>query len=1150
MKLALALCIFRMSNISQLSSSLWKATEQLRATSKLNALEYNISVLGLIFLRYATNRYDAVRVEIEQTLPSRGGQRRALTSADFESEAAIFLPTVAHYDYLLALPEDKDLGYALDEAIRAIESESALLKGVLPKNYAALNKKTLYGLIRIFGQDKLRRSTDDVFESIYDYFLNQFAISRGREGEFYSTPSSLVETIVGVVEPTQGKVFDPACGGGGMLVQAGQYLKNLGVEPLNKVALHGQEISEIGTRLARMNLAMHQLDGSIYCGNTFYNSRFELMSECDYVLSNPPFNTDGVNAHKIRNDERLFTEKGMPRVSKHGTVSNANYLWIQYFYSYLKQGKGRAGFVMPSAATDAGRGEKMVREELIATGDIDIILSIGTNFLYATSIPCTLWFFDKGKSDSRKDNVLMIDAQEIYRVRNRRMRDFSPEQLDLILAAVWLYRGQTERFLALSQTYIDRTRQRSLVLRKSLSELEGVEEKFASALSIVSDLESNSSLSGQKSHQKIEELQSEFRKTVREMHVKRLDLLAFFNTNETLLEPLGYDADAKSHAKSYRRATQKLIDKIPITQRNIRAILVILKEIGRNTQRMRKASASEQKNGSPEDYAQLKRSQRTFREDKKTLVEALENALEIVRNFLDASQQMNTLNDYFPKDKFSNVSGFCRVVNRKEISDQDSSLTPKRYVGTIPTRPVENRMIGMLRDSNVRAWNQWRERYRVARPNLSGVDLRGLYLNKIDLSNAILNNAILDGISLEGSILQGIEGRSTSFKGATMKNADLRKSDLFAANFNEANLEGATLYEADLRDAQLMSTNLKKSNLSEARVLRTNFSDAKMTGACIADWQIGDTTQLDNVECAYIFRRLDLSDDKDGFQSRLPVDRNNTFKADEFSQRFQILQNASETIDLTFTEGVNWEALFSALQEVRAENVGKNIVMQRLEQKGSAFVVSLAVDPELDIERIDRRFNAYYDRILQSLESQNEYLRDANAQLQSDNSQLQTQLVELVVKTMAEKSQPQTINNNFQNPNIGNFSNTVQGDQTGGTINISGANMEDITRLLGSLRSHLQTLPTEKKEEALDAIERLETDINEPNPNPKKISLGLKEMVMSFVAVGVLTASTAAQVSSDIKDTHSNVSEVLEAIAEQVVPEPSSSTALPGAQLD
>ena len=263
-------------SLSQLESSLWEAADQLRANSKLNASEYSMPVLGLIFLRHATNRYEKVRSQIEQELPLRGGKTRSLTPADFTSKAALFLPENARYDYLMALPESAKLGEKLDEAMKAIEADSALLKGVLPKDYAGFDKALLRDLVRIFGRDELRNATGDVFGRIYEYFLNKFAMSGAQEGGEFFTPPSLVRTIVNMIEPRRGVVFDPACGSAGMFVQTGHFLEQVGSDPAKRVTFYGQELSETNTRLAKMNLAVHGLEGEIKQSNTFYYPGIEI----------------------------------------------------------------------------------------------------------------------------------------------------------------------------------------------------------------------------------------------------------------------------------------------------------------------------------------------------------------------------------------------------------------------------------------------------------------------------------------------------------------------------------------------------------------------------------------------------------------------------------------------------------------------------------------------------------------------------------------------------------------------------------------------------------------------------------------------------------------------------------------------------------
>ncbi|WP_264299873.1 class I SAM-dependent DNA methyltransferase [Nostoc sp. MG11] len=301
-------------------------------------------VLGLIFLRHATNRFNAVKVEIEESLPSRGGRKRAIAKDDFKSKSAIFLPLEAQYDALLNLAEKADIGSAINTAMKAIEDEVEMLQGVLPKDYTSFEQDLLYNLVRIFDREELRTATGDVFGRIYEYFLNKFAMSGAQEGGEFFTPPSLVRTIVNMIEPDRGNVLDPACGSAGMFVQTGHFLENRGDDAAKtsvgdftdlrgvsktaaKITFYGQEKSDTNTRLSRMNPAVHALEGIIRQNNTFYDRWEELLGKCDFVMSNPPFNVDGVSPEKVKTDPRLFSDKKIPGIAaKTKAVSNENYL--------------------------------------------------------------------------------------------------------------------------------------------------------------------------------------------------------------------------------------------------------------------------------------------------------------------------------------------------------------------------------------------------------------------------------------------------------------------------------------------------------------------------------------------------------------------------------------------------------------------------------------------------------------------------------------------------------------------------------------------------------------------------------------------------------------------------------------------------------
>lgn len=426
--------------IKKLEDELWGAADDLRANSKLTAAEYKDPVLGLILLRYAQNRYEEAKVAVEAAIPKGPRGKRAATKEDFLAAGAMMLPEKAQYDYLANLPEKEDISEAVNEAMRAIEAEYPDLAGILPKNYQEMDADLLRGLIRVFNKDSVRKIKGDVFGRIYEYFLMKFSMmgAGAQEGGEFFTPPSLVNLIVNFIEPDHGIVYDPACGSGGMFVQTGYFIKDHSKKQVNEaIKAYGTELKSNNAKLAKMNLAIHGIEGKIIESNSFYSDPHALVGKCDFVMTNPPFNVNKVDKGKdfVKNDKRLFKDVGIPK------ADNGNYLWIQYFYHYLNE-KGRAGFVMASSATDAGASEKLIRQKLIETGAVDCIVAIGTNFFYTKPLPCHLWFLDRGKRKENKKKVLMIDARNVFRQVGSVLRDFSPEQMEGLTAIIKSYRGE------------------------------------------------------------------------------------------------------------------------------------------------------------------------------------------------------------------------------------------------------------------------------------------------------------------------------------------------------------------------------------------------------------------------------------------------------------------------------------------------------------------------------------------------------------------------------------------------------------------------------------------------------------------------------------------------------------------------------------
>lgn len=455
------------SSIKQLEADLWASADVLRANANLNAGQYCMPVLGLLFLKYAYGRYKKVEAELMKNRPSRGGVILPITKTDFQAKSALFLPREAQYDYLLNLPENiaaanirdkqgrllSSLGDAVNYAMALIEEQSENLMDQLPKTYTIFSDDILARLLRIFNNDRLEAVGGDVIGRIFEYFTGKFSKSVADDDGVFFTPKSLVQMIVNVIEPTRGTVLDPACGSGGMFVQSGDFVNNLGMNANSTLTFYGQEKVDFNAKLCLMNMAVHGLNAKIKSGddaNTYTKDAHNLIGSCDYVMANPPFNVNGVKEAAVTGSPRL--PFGLPGVNKDKEISNANYLWIQYFYAFLNE-TGRAGFVMASSATDSQSKDKTIRESLVRTGHIDCLISVANNFFYTRTLPCTLWFFDKRKPDELKNKILFIDARNYYTVIDKTLNEWNEWQMRNLNAIVWLYRGQTERYKELIASY-------------------------------------------------------------------------------------------------------------------------------------------------------------------------------------------------------------------------------------------------------------------------------------------------------------------------------------------------------------------------------------------------------------------------------------------------------------------------------------------------------------------------------------------------------------------------------------------------------------------------------------------------------------------------------------------------------------------------
>lgn len=432
------------SAVETLEKRLWEAADQLRANSGLTSAQYSQPVLGLIFLRFADARFADHQAKLKKLTASARRGSRADDPIIYHADGVLFLDQEARFDELLNFPEGgkggKTFGQAVNDAMHAIERDNPQLAGVLPKNYQIFNARLLKELLKAIST--IPGTIDgDAFGKIYEYFLGEFAMSEGQGGGEFYTPSSIVRLLTEIIEPYHGKILDPACGSGGMFVSSAQFVSEHKKNPSSELSIHGVEKVDDTGRLCRLNLAVHGLEGDIKHGgdiNSYYDDPHSAVGRFDFVLANPPFNVNAVDKERLKDSvgQGRRYPFGLPR------TDNGNYLWIQLFHSALNA-KGRAGFVMANSASDARASEQDIRQKLIESRSVDVMVAVGPNMFYTVTLPCTLWFFDKGKSKSpRADTVLFVDARHIYRQIDRAHREWTPAQISLIANVVRLYRGE------------------------------------------------------------------------------------------------------------------------------------------------------------------------------------------------------------------------------------------------------------------------------------------------------------------------------------------------------------------------------------------------------------------------------------------------------------------------------------------------------------------------------------------------------------------------------------------------------------------------------------------------------------------------------------------------------------------------------------
>ncbi len=641
--------------LKQLEKDLWAAADNLRANTDLKSSEYSTPVLGLIFLKFADNKYRQYENAILAEYTKLKGTRREKKLSDIAIEqCGFYLPDHARYDYLLKLPEEKNIAKAIKEAMTAIEQYKPELEGVLPKDaYASLtrtDKSIPKQLLKSFADIPVDAS-GDVFGQIYEYFLGEFAKTEGQKGGEFFTPRSVVRLMVEIIEPHHGKVYDPACGSGGMFVQSAHFIEQHRGELANSkngdegdIYVCGQEKTLETVKLARMNLAVNGLRGEIKQANTYYEDPYGSFGKFDYVLANPPFNVDDVSLSRVEGDKR-FNTYGIPRTKtrdkKKGqgkeTVPNGNYLWINLFATSLKP-KGRAALVMANSASDARHSEADIRQTLIEKNLIYGMLTLPSNMFYTVTLPATLWFFDRAKQD---DRILFIDARNIFTQIDRAHREFTEEQIQNIAIISRLHKGRREEFIRLVDRYFAHGMEK---LAENKTRVEPVSLQLLEVLEDASAKQAVAELVAQWSA--LPKLQKQYASYL-EKHAKEKSV------------------DKKNHAQHTLRAA---FDPFFI------ALHEGLKTLDKTVRQHEKQLA---------EQAKLEGKRAATDRKTKALKTALDALHEEVKTAESYYKHIHWLQERFPKAQYEDVTGLCKLASPAEVQEQDYSLNPGRYVGVV-----------------------------------------------------------------------------------------------------------------------------------------------------------------------------------------------------------------------------------------------------------------------------------------------------------------------------------------------------------------------------------------------------------------------------------------------------------------------------------
>jgi type I restriction enzyme M protein len=690
----------RAKDIEKIQSNLWDAAETLRTNSNLASNEYFLPIMGMLFLRHAHHRYLAAKPEIEKHLPMRSGKTRELTKEDFSAVGAILLKPEAFYDGLVGLPNSIDRAERIIAAMESIEDDYPNLKGVLPKTeFKDIENDVLGEILRTLDPEELNNIEGDVFGRIYEFFLTRFAGSKAHDdGEFF-TPISLVSFISKMIEVDSGVIFDPACGSGGMFVQSAKLIDAKGEDPTEKLTFLGTEKNATTIRLAKMNLAVHGLEGDIKQANSYYQDPHKMVGKADGLMTNPPFNPDDIDGTKIKMDKKRL-RFGLPSINKKGKVTTAggNYVWISQFHSYLKPGLGRGGFVMASSAASSAGTETKIRQKLIETGDVYSVVTITGGFFYTRPLPCDLWFIDKGRPPSRAEEILMIDARSVYTVVTSTINEFSPEQEHNLLAINWLYKKEKSRYCQLLESYITSASEALSQIGndfgdvdKNFKKMIGLHKIFVDSIETkTNDKDAMSSL--------IKETESECKILRKSLNEVIHETKKWIDSNK--IEKGMANEQLVTLVNGLRPISEKFesLDNLigSISRLVNRSTDIAVKKLG--------SKSSDKWNSKAIDdiHSKTKSSRNLISLDIHRFVYPLSNAI--------------WLTERFSEGKYVDIPGLCKIVKLDELKEQDYSISPVRYVGVVPRK---------IEDLNI-----VRDRLTKVHQNLSSLDKEAVDLGK------------------------------------------------------------------------------------------------------------------------------------------------------------------------------------------------------------------------------------------------------------------------------------------------------------------------------------------------------------------------------------------------------------------------------------